>query len=155
MAPGAPPRDQRARQRLGVYGIGRDVEGRILLVRAATHLSVAGRWFLPGGGVHHGETPADALRREVREETGLAVGAVALLGVLSDTWPLDDGTLLHTVRLVYRLDDWTGTLRDEASGSSDRAAWFFPRELESVKLVRYVRDALARFSDVAPRPAPS
>jgi 8-oxo-dGTP diphosphatase len=143
------------RQRLGAYGIARDDEGRILLVRAATYLTVAGRWFLPGGGIEHGETPADALRREVKEETGLAVGEVTLLGVLSDTWTIPDGTLLHTVRLVYRLDDWSGTLRHESSGSSDRAAWFTPSELESVKLVRYARDALARFTDVELRKGPS
>ena len=137
------------RQRLGVYGIARDDDGRILLVRAANHLTVAGRWFLPGGGVEHGETPADALRREVEEETGLASGKVTLLGVLSDTFPVPDGPLLHTVRLVYRLEDWTGTLRDEPSGSSDRAAWFTAHELRSVKLVRYVRDALVRYTDLA------
>jgi 8-oxo-dGTP diphosphatase len=143
---------KRQRQRLGAYGIARDIEGRILLVRAATYLTVAGRWFLPGGGVEHGETPADALRREVTEETGLDIGAVTLLGVLSDTWPIPDGTILHSVRLVYRLEDWSGTLRDEASGSSDRAAWFSPSELDSVQLVRYVREALARFTDLSIHP---
>lgn len=141
------------RQRLGAYGIARDPEGRLLLVRAATHLTVAGRWFLPGGGVEHGETPADALRREVYEETGLTIGRAALLGVLSDTWPIPDGTLLHTVRLVYRLEDWTGALRDEPSGSSDRAAWLSPSDLESVSLVRYVHEALGRFADLPESPA--
>jgi 8-oxo-dGTP diphosphatase len=140
------------RQRLGAYGIARDSDGRILLVRAANYLTVAGRWFLPGGGVEHGEAPADALRREVYEETGLTIGRAALLGVLSDTWPIPDGTLLHTVRLVYRIDDWTGALRDEPSGSSDRAAWFSPSELESVSLVRYVHEALGHFVDRSSNP---
>jgi 8-oxo-dGTP diphosphatase len=138
----------RRRQRLGAYGIVRDPGGRILLVRAAEHLSVAGRWFLPGGGVEHGETPGDALRREVEEETGLVIGPVSLLGVLSDTWTIPDGTVLHTVRLVYAVDGWGGTLRDEPSGSSDRAAWFSSAELGGVPLVRYVKEALARFTDL-------
>lgn len=135
------------RQRIGAYGIARDATGRILLVRASAHLSVAGRWFLPGGGVEHGETPADSLVREVAEETGLEVTATTLLGVLTDTWPIPDGSVVHTVRLVYRIDGWQGTVRDEPAGSSDRAQWFGTTELAGVRLVRYVRDALVRFGD--------
>jgi len=145
--PDEPQADPRRRQRVGAYGMAHDAEGRILLVRAASYLTVAGMWFLPGGGVEHGETPAASLRREVHEETGLAIGSLSLLGVLSDTWPVPDDTILHTVRLIYRIDQWHGTLRHEAAGSSDLAAWFSPDELESVPLVRYVREALARFGD--------
>lgn len=137
--------DDALRQRVGAYGIAQDPRGRILLVRAAAYLTVAGRWFLPGGGVEHGETPADALRREVAEETGLLVEEPALLGVLSDTWPIPDGTVLHTVRLVYRIERWTGEVRPETTGSSDAAAWFGPSELASLPLVRYAREALRRF----------
>lgn len=136
---------QRLRQRVGAYGIARDANGRILLVRAAPYLTVAGRWFLPGGGVEHGETPFEALQREIAEETGLAVDAATLLGVLSDTWPVPGATLLHTVRLIYRIDRWTGELVHEASGTSDLAEWFSPSELEEVPVVRYVNEALARF----------
>ncbi len=32
-----------------------------------------GKWELPGGGLDHGETPHDCLRREIREEMGLLV----------------------------------------------------------------------------------
>jgi 8-oxo-dGTP diphosphatase len=133
-------------QRIAAYGIAADAEGRLLLVRAASYLTVAGRWFLPGGGVEHGETPDDALRREIAEETGLVVGASTLLGVLSDTWPIPGGTDLHTLRLVYRVEQWSGTLRPEVSGSSDAAAWFSPAELETLPVMHYVREALSRFA---------
>lgn len=132
-------------QRVAAYGIVRDGAGRVLLVRAAPYLTVAGRWFLPGGGVEHGEAPIDALRREVAEESGLVVHDAALQGVLSDTWPIPDGTVLHTVRLIYRVDRWGGTVRSEAQGSSDLAQWFGPEELARAPLVRYAREALATF----------
>lgn len=135
----------RRQQRVSAYGILRDRRNRLLLVRAAPYLTVAGRWFLPGGGVEHGEAPLEALRREVAEESGLAVGDATLAGVLSDTWPIPDGTLLHTVRLIYRVDRWEGTLRSEAQGSSDLAQWFRRDELDGVPLVRYVREALATY----------
>lgn len=134
------------RQRIAVYGIARDDAGRTLLVRAARYLTVAGRWFLPGGGIEHAEDPTDALRREVAEETGLEILDASLLGVLSDTWRIPGDVDLHTVRLIYRIERWDGELRPEAQGSSDAAAWFTPAELETLKVVRYVTEALSRFA---------
>ncbi len=134
--------ETRRRQRIAAYGIVLDEHDRLLLVRAAPWLTVAGRWFLPGGGVEHGEAPLDALRREVEEETGLVVAEATLADAVSDTWRIPDGTLLHTVRLLYRVASWAGELRHEVSGASDRAQWFTPAELAEAPLARYVADAL-------------
>jgi 8-oxo-dGTP pyrophosphatase MutT (NUDIX family) len=115
----------------------------VLLVRAARYLTVAGRWFLPGGGIDHGEEPIAALRREFAEETGLDVEVGALRGVLSDVFTLPDGASLHTVRIVHSIDSYSGTLRDEEGGSSDAARWIGPDELGGLPLAPYVRRALA------------
>lgn len=54
-----------------------DERSRVLLVRQ----SADGRWTTPGGLIEPDETPAAAAVREVREETGLTVRIVGLLGV--------------------------------------------------------------------------
>jgi len=135
----------RRRQRVAVYGLCHDGAGRVLLVRAAAYLTVAGDWFLPGGGIDHGEDPVTTLVRELREETGLDVEVGPLLGALSDVFTLPDGTELHTVRLIHRIDGWRGELRPEVGGSSDQVRWVAPAEVEDLPLRPYVREALDRF----------
>jgi 8-oxo-dGTP diphosphatase len=65
---------------LGVFAAIFDKEGRILCVRMnyGTHA-----WTTPGGRVELGESPLDALKREVLEETGLEVVPEELVGVYS------------------------------------------------------------------------
>lgn len=133
------------RQRLAAYGLCVDAQGRVLLARAAAMLRMQGRWFLPGGGVDHGEHPADALRREILEEAGLTVVLGPLLDVLSDVRTLNDGTNLHTVRLVYRVASWIGSLRAEQGGTTDAVRWFERDELAETPLAHYARDVVARF----------
>lgn len=145
----APSARRPRRQRVAVYGIAVDRGTRVLVVRAAAHLSVRGRWFLPGGGLEHGEDPVGALRREVAEETGLRVSGETLLGVLSDTSTLPGGTLLHTVRILYRIERWSGELRAEESGSSDAVRWVGTEQLGSLPLMPYVRQALVGFAPAA------
>ena len=102
------------RQRIAAYGVCRDDDGRILLARASSSLTLRGRWFLPGGGVDHGESPEESLVREIEEESGLTVELGAFLDVLSDVRTLPDGISLHTVRLVYQVASWRGQLRARA-----------------------------------------
>src|SRR3982750_2227707 len=61
----------------GVAAIVRDAEGRVLFMRRADD----GRWGLPAGAVDPGESPAEAIVREVREETGLVVRPARVAGV--------------------------------------------------------------------------
>ena len=51
-----------------------DAAGRLLLIRRGTEPD-RGRWSVPGGRVEPGESPAQAVEREVLEETGLRVRA--------------------------------------------------------------------------------
>ena len=50
--------------------------GRLLITRRAESSMLGGLWEFPGGKIRRGETPADACRREIREETGLDVDVI-------------------------------------------------------------------------------
>jgi 8-oxo-dGTP diphosphatase len=81
---------------LGVFAAVIDGDGRILCVRMnyATHA-----WTTPGGRVEHGESPLDALKREVLEESGLDVVAGELVGVYSKPYK-DDIVLFFRAHVV-------------------------------------------------------
>ena len=54
--------------RISVKAVIKDDAGNVLLGREKD-----GSWELPGGGLEHGETPKEALSREIAEETGFSV----------------------------------------------------------------------------------
>jgi 8-oxo-dGTP pyrophosphatase MutT (NUDIX family) len=60
---------------LGVRAVVLDAENRVFLVR---HSYVSG-WYLPGGGVDHGETMEQAMRRELKEEGDIDLTGDAVL----------------------------------------------------------------------------
>ena len=72
-------------------------EGRILLIRRGSD-PYEGYWALPGGFVEVGETTEDAAAREAKEETGLDVEIVRLIGVYSDP---DRDPRGHNVNCAY------------------------------------------------------
>ena len=100
-------------------------DGRILLLRRAVG-ALTGQWYLPGGAVEQGESPEDAARRELWEESGLEVEG-----------PLE---LLHAypARLYGRdflqLSYIGATPRGEVviSAEHDGARWADPQETRAV-----------------------
>jgi 8-oxo-dGTP diphosphatase len=74
-----------------------DPQARVLLIRRK-HDPYAGCYALPGGFVEIGETTKVACRREAREETGIEVGELRLVGVYSDPSRDPRG---HTVSIAY------------------------------------------------------
>ncbi|MBI4735100.1 MAG: NUDIX domain-containing protein, partial [candidate division NC10 bacterium] len=97
--------------RPGVAAIISNGEGKILLQRRSDN----GLWGLPGGSVEIGESVRDAIVREVREETGLTVEGVCLIGVYSDpkvqVVRSPDGNVVHYISSVFACRILAGTLQ--------------------------------------------
>lgn len=115
-------------QRLGAYAVVVS-EGRMLLTRISPIGYPAGMWTLPGGGVDHGESPHDAVTRELYEETGL-VARSSVLADVHDVHVVDLGRHdqyedYHGVHLLFVVDvDVDAPLEiKDVGGTTDRVAW--------------------------------
>ena len=124
-------------------------DGRVLLIR---HL-YRQRWGVPGGLLQRHESPADAARREVREEVGLDVRLIGEAAVQVDADP-------RRVDIVFRaqpVDDATADNVKPSSVEVIEARWFAPTEFPELQHeTAQAIQALARASySPSARPLPA
>jgi len=109
----------------------RDAQGRILLHRRSDN----GEWDLPGGAIDPGETPAQALVREVWEETGLEVEPARIVGVFGggsgfrSTYPNGDQVEYTDILFECRVLGGSLTAHD---GEALEFRYFPPADLPAV-----------------------
>ena len=113
-----------------------DEQGRLLLIKRG-HEPGAGLWSLPGGRIEPGETDAEALVREMREETGLEVEPGPLLGAVRRPAGNDD---------VIDIRDYAATVTGGTLIPGDDAAdarWVSAADLGSLAITEGLVEALA------------
>jgi 8-oxo-dGTP pyrophosphatase MutT (NUDIX family) len=116
----------------GVAAIVRDASGRVLFIRRADD----GRWGLPAGAVDPGESPVDAIVREVREETGLVVRPTRVAGVFGGAgyrhrYP--NGDEVEWVVAVFDCDVLGGVLAPQ-DGEALGFRYFDPEDAPALQL---------------------
>lgn len=113
-----------------------DDDGRLLLVQRANP-PAQGLWSLPGGRVEPGEPAQEAVRREVREETGLEIEILREVGTVERSAPMG-GTYVIRDFLARP----AGVLRLQAGDDAADAAFVDVGHLDALPLSEGLVDAL-------------
>lgn len=124
-----------------VAGVLVDTRGRILLARRTAGRDLAGAWEFPGGKLEPGETPFEALERELHEELGIRVHAVEPLISVPQAYPGK-----RIVLDVYRVLRFTGTPR---SREKQALAWVPSEKLGSCAMPPADRPVVAALNESA------
>jgi len=107
-------------------------DGKVLLVERAKE-PLKGFWSIPGGIVETGEKLEEAIRREVREETGLEVETLEVFEIFERIMPDADGKPeYHYVLIDYLCRVTGGTLC--AASDCARAEWVSRRDLSKYRI---------------------
>jgi ADP-ribose pyrophosphatase YjhB (NUDIX family) len=111
--------------------------GQVLLVQRG-HEPAKGLWGLPGGMLELGETLAEGVRREVREECGVEVELGPLVGVFEPMQRDEAGRLrYHYVVLDYLASYVSG--EPQAADDADAARWVALDALERLPMLAETR----------------
>jgi 8-oxo-dGTP pyrophosphatase MutT (NUDIX family) len=135
-----------------VNAVIRNSEGKVLLTLRSSSVREPGKWCLPGGHLDGGEDWIAAVRREVREETGLRVLREQLVGIYSNpaltvsAEPSAEGWYGQYVVALFLVQEYDGPIRPNLEVAE--WGWFAPDSLPSPMLLSHpirILDAV-RFS---------
>jgi mutator protein MutT len=134
-----------------VVGVGAVIldGNQVVLVKRA-HEPLKGEWSLPGGAVELGETLAEAVVREVHEETGLDVSVGPVLEVLDRVHPGTDGRVeYHYILIDYLCTADGGELA--AGSDAAEACWVSVDDLTTYRLADPATAVIAKALELAAR----
>lgn len=102
-----------------------DHQGRVLITQRPEGRTLAGLWEFPGGKIEVGETPEQALQRELQEELGIVIKGQDLQPLTFASHAYED---FHLLMPLYICHTWQG--RAKAREGQD-LAWVDPDRLHT------------------------
>jgi 8-oxo-dGTP diphosphatase len=133
------------RFRVGAYGVLVEA-GKVLITRTVTRSAILNNF--PGGAVELGEAPHDALRRELREETGLEVRPLELLHATEGYHRSKDYPDNQLIKLYWRIERTGGTLALGGNGDDVASCFWVPvTELATAGLTDSDTEAVQRIRE--------
>ncbi|MBU6474674.1 MAG: 8-oxo-dGTP diphosphatase MutT [Alphaproteobacteria bacterium] len=99
-----------------------DSDGRVLLAQRPAGKKMAGLWEFPGGKIEVGETPEQALVRELKEELGIDTSTSCLAPLTFASHRYDD---FHLMMPLYVCRVWRGHV---TAREGQALAWAHPRD---------------------------
>jgi ADP-ribose pyrophosphatase YjhB (NUDIX family) len=126
-----------------------DDEGRLLLAKRTDNTL----WTIPGGTMKPGETIAEAAVREVKEETGLDVEVVSLVGIYSNpnhVVEYSDGEVRQQFSVCFACRRVGGALT--TSDETSEVGYFTPDELEGMDIHPSIRLRIQHFLEKRTEP---
>jgi 8-oxo-dGTP diphosphatase len=102
-----------------------DVDNRVLIAQRPAHKMLGGLWEFPGGKVHEGERPEDALIRELNEELGITVEEPCLAPL---TFASHSYAEFHLLMPLYICRKWEGFV---AAREAQALKWVRARDLRN------------------------
>ena len=120
-----------------------DIDGRVLLAQRPEGRSLAGLWEFPGGKVEQGETPEEAVIRELREELAIDISESCLAPFTFASHTYD---AFHLLMPLYVCRKWEGQI---SAQEGQQIAWVWPNRMSAypmppadVPLVAMLQDLL-------------
>lgn len=118
-----------------------DDEGRVLLIKKTDN----GLWALPGGGHEPGETIADTVVREVKEETGYDVEVTRVVGLYTNprhVMAYDDGEVRQQFSICFGASLTGGSATP--SPESREVEWIAPDRIRSLPMHPSMRERITQ-----------